>query len=105
MNSKVYTIVLNWNGEEDTIECMKSLLGMDTKNADHAIVIIDNGSEEKSINKIKEFIANKSIHLIETGKNLGYAEGNNIGIRYALEKGADFIMVLNNDTIVDKSLL
>lgn len=105
MKYAVFTIVLNWNREQDTIECLESLLEVNTKNIDHTIVIVDNGSLQKSVDSIKSFIENTSIQLIETGKNLGFVEGNNVGIRHALKKKADWIMVINNDTSVDKELL
>jgi GT2 family glycosyltransferase len=104
-SSKVYTIVLNWNGERDTIDCVRSLLKMDVGEIDHKIVVVDNGSEEKSLQSIKKFIKDKPTHLIETGKNLGFADGNNVGIRYAISEKCDWIMVINNDTEVDKNLL
>ncbi len=94
---KVIAIVLNFNGKADTKECIDSLLLSTYSNLE--IVIVDNGSRDESVAFFK---ANyPSIHLIESSDNLGYAGGNNLGIRYALEKKADYIFVLNNDTIVD----
>jgi len=69
----------------------------------HEVVVVDNGSSDNSAQIIPP--AFPSIHFIETGKNLGYAEGNNVGIRYALEKGADFLFILNNDTTVSPTIL
>ena len=60
------------------------------------IIVVDNGSVDDSIGRIK--LAHPDIALLETGKNLGFAGGNNIGIRYALNRGADFVWLLNNDT-------
>lgn len=97
---KIFIIILNWNGKEDTIKCLKSLEEIPTP---HQVVMVDNGSTDGSVKEISR--AFPKIHLIETNKNLGYAEGNNIGIRYALKEGADFIFILNNDTTVTRNIL
>ena len=93
---RVYIVLLNWNGWQDTLECMRSLRRIEYQNW-HA-VIVDNGSTDDSVERIKEACPN--IPILETHKNLGFAAGNNAGIRLALNKGADYVFVLNNDTIV-----
>jgi len=94
-------IVLNWNRKYDTLECLQSLQHVTYPN--YKIIVVDNGSTDGSQELIKQRFHN--IVLIENRRNLGFAEGNNVGIRYALRKGADYILLLNNDTIVDKNLL
>ncbi len=101
MQKKVYVITLNWNNEEDTIECIKSLKNINYKN--YKIVIIDNGSEEKSVSKIKRQYSEMCI--INNEKNLGFAGGNNVGIKYAIDNGADYVLLINNDTTVEKDFL
>lgn len=91
---KVFVIILNWNGAEDTIKCVNSFLQLQYPN--YGIVVIDNGSTDNSTQRIKEKFPD--ITLIETGKNLGYAGGNNVGIRYALKNGAAYNLIINNDT-------
>lgn len=98
---KVFTVVLNWNRKQDTLDCIASLKKLDTKNIDHEIVVVDNNSSDGTLDAIKD----KSIIKIKNDSNLGYAEGNNVGLRYAIEHKADFVMVLNNDTILHKNLL
>ncbi|MBF5059703.1 glycosyltransferase family 2 protein [Candidatus Neptunochlamydia vexilliferae] len=98
MNSRTFIILLNWNGKEDTLACLKSLEKVTTP---HKVVVVDNGSTDGSV----EAFSQTDAHLIETGENLGYAEGNNVGIRYALEQGADTIFILNNDTTVEPDIL
>ncbi|OGB89974.1 hypothetical protein A2625_00200 [candidate division WOR-1 bacterium RIFCSPHIGHO2_01_FULL_53_15] len=105
---KVYIIVLNWNGWRDTIECLESVLKLSYQN--FSVVIVDNGSTDGSAAKIKEWIAKQgrqdTLVFIETGKNLGYAGGNNAGLRYALDRGdLEYAWVLNNDTVVDPDAL
>jgi GT2 family glycosyltransferase len=104
---KVYIIILNWNGWQDTLECLASVVKLNYPN--YQVVVVDNGSTDDSVRQIKEWVAvqgAKHIVLIETGQNLGYAGGNNAGLRYALERGGlDYAWVLNNDTTVDPGAL
>jgi hypothetical protein len=146
---KVSVVVVNWNGWNDTIECLESVYKMNYKNFE--IVLIDNGSMNDSVERIRAYCrgdprpmsssvghphSNKPIQIIEfkasgtgTGEvhegvlpsgaddsrtlslifskeNLGFAEGCNIGIRHVLERSKpDYILLLNNDTVVDQELL
>lgn len=99
---KVSIIILNWNGLEDTIECLESLKKITYPNYD--VIVVDNGSEGNDVEVLKERYSDY-IHIIADGKNYGYPEGNNIGMRYALSKGANYALLLNNDTIVDPVFL
>lgn len=109
---KVFLIILNWNREEMTVRCLESIVqSSSAKSADKVqteIVVVDNGSTNQSIEKIKNKISKtqiKNIKIIENKENLGYAEGNNVGIRYALKNGADYVCLLNNDTRVSSDFL
>ena len=103
-SAKVAIIVLNWNGWQDTLECAASLLKID--HPDYHIIIVDNGSSDDSVEKIKDWIKDKpAVTLLETGKNIGFAGGNNVGIRFALSKGFDYFWILNNDTVVEPDAL
>ncbi|MCC6544980.1 MAG: glycosyltransferase family 2 protein [Nitrospirae bacterium] len=100
----VTIIILNWNGKDDTIECLKSVEKINY--ADYDILLIDNGSDDDSVKVFKNLYHNNPrIRLIENEKNLGFAEGNNIGIREALKRGSDYILLLNNDTVVKDDFL
>lgn len=99
----VALVVLNWNGALDTIESLKSLSKLTYTN--HIVVLVDNGSSDNSITIFKTYDAMLRFQLIETGRNLGYAGGNNVGIRAAIDQGADFVLVLNNDTTVAPDLI
>jgi len=171
MRSKVSIIILNWNGWKDTIECLESIFRNTYPN--YQVIVIDNGSTDGSLEKIKNWAEGKEevltpepthplYHLshpliemsipyiyynreeaekggnfkleeklkeawqkqgrhnskkinptssyplifIQTGENLGYAGGNNVGIRYALSKGScGYVWLLNNDTVIDKDAL
>lgn len=104
MNPKVAIVIVNWNGWEDTIECLESLYGIDYSNYD--IIIIDNHSKDDSVYKIKDRFIDKDFTIIENEENYGFAEGSNIGIRYALKYlNPKYILLLNNDTVVDKDFL
>ena len=99
----VWIVVLNWNGLTDTLACLASLRRL--QYTAHRVVVVDNGSTDGSTDAIRRDSANDGIEMIEAKGNLGYAGGNNLGIRHALDRGADFILVLNNDTTVDPMLL
>ena len=94
-------IVLNWNGRDDSIACLESLEKIDYPN--HDVIVVDNGSTDGSVAAMTHRFPR--LEIIETGRNLGFAEGNNTGIRVALDRGADYVFLLNNDTIVHPSLL
>lgn len=97
----IYIILVNYNGYIDTIDCVESLRKI--KYLNYKILIIDNASTNDSLNYIKQSLADCII--IESKQNLGFAGGNNIGIKYALENGADYVLLLNNDTIVENDFL
>ncbi|PXF61272.1 MAG: glycosyltransferase family 2 protein [Candidatus Methanogaster sp.] len=148
MNPRISIIILNWNGWEDTIECLESLYRITYPNYD--VIVVDNDSKNESVQKIREYCGgeieveskffeysgeNKPIKIIEytreeaeagggkegeivdsphnrrlvfikNKKNYGFAEGNNIGIRYALKAlNPDYVLLLNNDTVVDPEFL
>ena len=102
---KVFIVILNWNRPDDTIECLNSIKKLLDIGYQLSVVVVDNASNVASVKKIKSHIKNISYKLIVNKVNLGYTGGNNIGIKYAIDQGADFVMVLNNDTIVNKYLL
>jgi GT2 family glycosyltransferase len=95
----VYIIILNWNGWKDTKKCIDSL--KKSRYSSIFIVIVDNASTDDSFNQIFNYIKNFSnTILIQSSINSGFAAGNNIGIKYAISEQADYIFVLNNDTVV-----
>ena len=97
----VVIIVLNWNGKEDTVECLRSLQQLSYQNFE--ILVVDNGSTDGSVAWFRQELPD--ITLAENNTNLGFAEGNNVGIRCAIRRGADYVLLLNNDTIVNKDFL
>jgi len=148
LNPRVSIIILNWNGWKDTIECLESLYRITYPNYD--VIVVDNGSEDESIEKIREYCegksrvkskffeyspenkpikyieytreeaeagggkergiaglpSNKKMIIIKNEKNYGFAGGNNIGMRYSLKAlNPDYVLLLNNDTVVDKDFL
>lgn len=104
---KVYVILLNWCNADDTISCLKSLslLTGDLPK----IIVCDNASADDSWKTLQAYISSQDtldIELIQTGANLGFAGGNNVGLRYALsDPTMGFVWVLNNDTVIDHSAL
>ncbi len=96
-------VVLNWNAAEDTLACLNSLAALTYPN--FKVIVVDNGSTDDSLARLRRCNASYPLRLLETGSNMGFAGGNNYGTRYALEHGADFVLVLNNDTTVAPDLL
>ncbi len=93
---RVIILLLSHNDWGETIECLASLAQLTYPN--FHIVIVDNASSEPPVAAVRAHYQN--VTIIENRENLGYAEGNNVGLRYALEQGADYVLVLNNDTAV-----
>jgi GT2 family glycosyltransferase len=100
-SGRAAVVVVNWNGREDTLACLASLQSIDYAPLD--VLVVDNGSTDGSVPAIRA--AFPRVGLIETGRNLGFAGGNNAGIEAALAAGADFVLLLNNDTVVSPGLL
>ncbi len=147
MTPHVSILILNWNGWEDTIECLESLYQINYPN--YTVIVVDNDSKDDSVNKIKEYCkgeikveseffkyypgnkpievyefteeetkglkvdeeflkssSNEKLVLLVNSENYGFAEGNNIGIRYVLNTfNSDYILLLNNDTVVEENFL
>jgi hypothetical protein len=99
---KVSIIILNWNGLKDTIECLESLKKINYPN--YEVIVVDNGSEGNDADVLEERYGDY-IRLIRNKENLGFAGGNNIGIKYSLEKGGEFFLILNNDVVVERNFL
>jgi GT2 family glycosyltransferase len=89
---KVAAVVLSWNGREDTLACLRSLEEEGTD-----VIVVDNASEDGSA----EAVLRIGVELIRNERNLGYAGGMNVGIRAAFERGADAVLLLNNDVEVE----
>lgn len=110
---KIFVIILNWNNKDLTLECLQSLQKIKVPpKSQMFLLVVDNGSTDESVREIQKLKSkmesDKSkfkIILIENKKNLGYAEGNNVGMRYALGKRADYLLVVNNDIKVDENFL
>lgn len=99
----VFIIVVNWNGKADTLTCLSSLAEMDTAGCNVKIVVVDNASTDGSVEAIKK--AFPKVTVLESPVNEGFTGGNNRGMRFAMDEGADFLWLLNNDTIVDTKVL
>lgn len=146
MTGSTAVILLNWNGWEDTVECLASL--REVRHPDLQVIVVDNGSTNDSVRRIRRWAetgtASESdpppegwvplevawvrpdaeetaaadalrrlrsvgpsdrLLLIETGENLGFAAGNNVAIRAALDAGYRYVNLLNNDTVVEPDYL
>lgn len=98
---RVTIVVLNWNGREDSLACLRSLERLQYPH--HRVLFVDNGSVDGSEDAVAEEFP--GVGRLQTGANLGFAGGNNAGIAWALERDADFVLLLNNDTEVEADFL
>ena len=95
-NPSVCVVILNWNGLTDTKACLDALRRSDYPN--WSALVVDNGSQRDDVKAIRAQYPD--VTVLETGRNLGYAGGNNVGLAGAAQAGADYLFVLNNDTEV-----
>lgn len=105
MPVSIATILVNWNGHLDTIECLRSLseCAQASPQLQIAPIVVDNGSTNDSVAQIRA--AFPDVTLLETGENLGFTGGNNVGIAHALQGEYDYIFLLNNDTTLEPQAL
>lgn len=101
MNRSVAVIILNWKNAAETLRCLESVVP--AVSTDDEVVVVDNGSQDQSVEQVRERYP--QVTVIANERNLGYAEGNNTGIRYAMEQGFGFILVLNNDARIEAQTL
>lgn len=100
---KVSIVILNWNGLTDTIECLNSLKELNYSN--YEVVVVDNGSKGEDADTLWNEYQNQ-VTIIRNNKNYGFAEGNNVAIRDILSRDtSQYILLLNNDTVVDPNFL
>lgn len=101
MTPRVCIVVLNWNDSDETLSCLESLRALDYPCFD--VVVVDNGSADDSVTTIRG--RHPEVTVLEAGSNLGFTGGNNLGLRWALERGADYGLLLNNDTTLSAEFL
>lgn len=99
---KVAIVLVNYNGIKDTIECVKSI--KESTYNDYQIIIVENDSNDKEEIKDNEYL-NENTIIFFSECNMGFSGGNNLAIKYALENNYEYILLLNNDTTVDKEFL
>ena len=99
---KVAVVVLTWNGKGLTMACLESLQAIEYANA--FVIVVDNASTDGTVEAVRTAYGERVV-ILENPENLGFSRGNNVGIRRALDAGADFVLLLNNDTVVDPALV
>ena len=100
-NPSVTVIVLNWNGKDLTLECLDSLNKVDYSN--YNILVVDNKSSDSSVESINKIYPD--ISVLKLDNNYGFAGGNNRGFNSLNNDKPDFVIFLNNDTVVDKDFI
>ncbi len=97
MTPSVHTVILTWNSREDALACLQSLAASNYPNL-HTI-LVDNASGDGTVEEVRRHFA--VVEAIENSRNLGFAEGNNVGMRRALNGGAEYVLLLNPDVTVE----
>lgn len=98
---RVGVVVLNWNGWEDTLACLVSLRRLDYPHCN--LLVVDNASTDGSVQHIQE--AMPMVEILQSGANLGFGGGCNVGIRHLMARGADYVWLVNSDSTVDSHAL
>lgn len=96
-------VVLTWNAERHVDACLGSLARLDAAGLDASVLLVDNGSTDGTVAAVRARFP--AVELLEAGRNLGFAAGNDLGIEAALARGADWVYLLNPDTDVDPAFL
>lgn len=98
--TKVVVITVNYNNGEITKECIRSFAKVCNKNIDLSFIVVDNGSTEEASLLLEKDLPN--VKFIYSTSNLGFAGGNNLGIKLALKNGADYVLLINNDAVINE---
>jgi GT2 family glycosyltransferase len=93
---RLVVVVLNWNNVADTLRCLEALAASDYEGFE--VVIVDNASTDGSVAGLRERYP--ALTILENERNLGYTGGNNVGIDHALKRGAEYVLLLNDDSVV-----
>ena len=99
--ARLGVVILNWNGRHHLLACLQSLVNCRPES--DLIVVVDNGSVDGSAEAVEASFP--EVVVIRNEQNLGFAQANNMGSRVAVERGCDWVLILNNDTIVDREAL
>ncbi len=95
--------MLNWNRRQDTLACLASLVALEDSGAHQRILLVDNGSTDDTVAAVRSAVP--SVEVLALSENRGYAAGVNAGIRHALDQGADWTLLANNDTVAEPDML
>lgn len=98
---KIFIVILNWNGSQVLLPCLRSVFSLAYTNFE--VVVVDNASTDGSFESARSHFSRA--HFIRNEKNIGFAAGMNIGMKFALSKGAQYVWILNNDTLCGKDSL
>ena len=97
----VAIVILTWNGREDTLDCLESLQVLEYPRV--TTVVVDNASTDGTAEAVSERYPD--VELVASPTNRGFSGGNNLGLRRAMDLGAEYVLLLNNDTLVDPPFL
>lgn len=103
---KISLIILAYNGIDLTLDVLDCISKLDIQNFDIETVVVDNASKDDTVKRLEDYkLPNMKFKLIKNSENLGFAEGNNVGIRDSIKRGVDYVVLLNNDIIFPKNFV
>lgn len=103
-DKQVYIILVSYRNADLTIECVRSILSCNDPSI-HIVIVDNNSPDDTFVTLKKELSGIHNVKLILSKANNGFSAGNNIGIKYSLKQGADYVMLLNNDTVIDPDMI
>src|SRR4030042_5912844 len=103
LNPEIGIFIVNYNGRDNTLACLRSLEKLQATSCRLQVFVVDNHSFDNSVQDIKKQFPKAT--LIKNAENLGFVGGNNAGIKKAIKDGADYVLILNNDTLVSENLI
>lgn len=102
--NKVFISIINYNNKKDTLDCLESIRQLNREKIDLNVIVVDNASKEE-FKLDNNFFKDIPLKIFFNEKNLGFSGGHNLAVSYALSNNADCVVILNNDTIIDKNLI
>jgi GT2 family glycosyltransferase len=97
----IYVVTLTWNQKDDTLACLESLSQMTYSN--YRLLLVDNASSDGTVEAVREVYP--EVEIVVNNCNLGFPGGFNVGMQHALDQGAEYVLIINNDTAVAPDML
>lgn len=101
----IYVSILNWNGADSTLACLAALMSSNTQSFELRYLVVDNGSAVEDLERLQQGCRCLPVKLVVNDANLGFAGGHNLILKQAINEGADYVWLVNNDCLVGSNTL